>query len=92
MQGETDLAARAVRPVLREQFDWFYAAVEPVTADESWLDMPRLDHLCFGRFCESSRERMQRVSTWLCWTAPRRTRDAAMQQRGATTCCPPVQT
>lgn len=29
---------------------WLYAAVEPATGEHFWLEMPRLDSLCFGAF------------------------------------------
>lgn len=32
------------------QYYWLYAAVEPATGEHFWLEMPRLDHLCFGAF------------------------------------------
>lgn len=32
------------------EYYWLYGAVEPATGESFFLEMPRLDHLCFGVF------------------------------------------
>lgn len=32
------------------EYYWLYAAVEPATGETFWLEMPRLDYLCFEAF------------------------------------------
>jgi hypothetical protein len=34
------------------QYYWLYAAVEPRTGDACWLDVPRLDSVCFQAFLD----------------------------------------
>jgi DDE superfamily endonuclease len=34
------------------QYYWLYAAVEPTTGDACWLELPRLDSICFQLFLE----------------------------------------
>jgi len=34
------------------QYSWLYAAVQPVTGETFWLDLPRLDTACFQLFLD----------------------------------------